>query len=90
MVLARIWEARADLDRASYHAEEMLALTTGIPEATWRALALETGARIAALRGASVLAMGYIEKALTLVASSRIPVAAWRVHASATIFLCRA
>jgi hypothetical protein len=41
--LAQLWIARPDLDRASHHANEMLALSAHRPEATWRALALETG-----------------------------------------------
>jgi hypothetical protein len=53
-------------------------------EMTWRALSLETAARIAALRDSAVEASGYIEEALTLVSGKRIPVAAWQVHATAS------
>ena len=82
--IAKIHEANGDLDRASRHAQAMCDLAMGTAEMTWRALALETAARIAALRNSAVEARGYIEEALTLVSSKRIPVAAWQVHATAS------
>jgi hypothetical protein len=59
-------------------------LAMGTAEMTWRALALETAARIAALRDSAVEASEYIEEVLTLVSRKRIPVAAWQVHATAS------
>ena len=82
--LAKIHEANGDLDRASRHAQAMRDLAMGTAEMSWRALALETVARIAALRDSAVEASRYIEEALTFVSRNRIPVAAWQVHATAS------
>jgi hypothetical protein len=83
-MLAQLWIARLDIERASYHDEWMLSLTHDLPERTWRALALQTGARIAIMRGEPALAYQHIEQALALVFSRWILVAAWQVHATAT------
>ena len=78
--LAHLWIARADLDRASGHANEMLALTEHRPEATWRALALETRARIAMDQRDLARARACIGEALSTIGDLEVPVAAWRVH----------
>jgi DNA-binding winged helix-turn-helix (wHTH) protein len=83
-VLAKIHEANGDLGRANRHAQAMRELAMATAEMTWRALALETAARVAALRDSPVESSGYIEEALTLVSKNRIPVAAWQVHATAS------
>ena len=82
--LAQLWIARADLDRASHHADEMLALSAHRPEATWRALALETRARIAIGQRDLARAHGCVGEALSTIGDLEVPLAAWRVHAAAT------
>jgi DNA-binding winged helix-turn-helix (wHTH) protein len=78
--LAHLWIARADLDRASGHANEMLALTAHQPEVTWRALALQTRARIAMGQRDLARGQGCIGEALSAIAALEVPVAAWKVH----------
>lgn len=82
--LAGVWIARADLGRASEHANEMLALTENRPEATWRALALETGARIAMGQRDFGRAQACVGEALSTIGDLELPLAAWRIHSVAT------
>jgi DNA-binding winged helix-turn-helix (wHTH) protein len=79
-LLAQLWIARADLERASGHANEMLALTADLPEVTWRALALETGTRIAMAERDFARAQSHVAEALSTIEAREVPVAAWRVH----------
>jgi tetratricopeptide (TPR) repeat protein len=85
-VLARLWIARGDHARAAAHADDLLSLTAGGAEATWRALALEVAAQIAMRRRDLPRACEHITEALSVVKRFEVPVAAWRVQALASAF----
>jgi DNA-binding winged helix-turn-helix (wHTH) protein/tetratricopeptide (TPR) repeat protein len=85
-VLAQLWISRGDPDRAGCHAKDLLALTAGGGQATWRALALEVAAQIAMCERDLPRAREHITEALSMVDRFEIPVAAWRVQALAARF----
>ena len=85
-VLAQLWIARGDPARAASHAKDLLALTAGGGQATWRALALEVAAQIAMCERDLPRAREHITEALSVVERFEVPVAAWRVQALAAKF----
>ncbi|TMH71171.1 MAG: hypothetical protein E6H52_20375 [Betaproteobacteria bacterium] len=85
-VLVQLWIARGDPARAGSHAKDLLALTAGGGQATWRALALEVAAHIAMCERDLPRAREHINEALSVVERFEIPVAAWRVQALAAKF----
>jgi tetratricopeptide (TPR) repeat protein len=85
-VLAQIWIAKGDSAHANHHVEELLALTANLPEATWRALALETAARVAMGKRDLALTQAYITKALATIENREGALATWRVHTVAAEF----
>ena len=86
LVLAQLWISRRDPARAGRHAKDLLALTAGGGQATWRALALEVAAQIAMCERDLPRAREHITEALSVVERFEIPVAAWRVQALAAKF----
>jgi DNA-binding winged helix-turn-helix (wHTH) protein/tetratricopeptide (TPR) repeat protein len=84
--LAELWIARENPVRAARHANDLLELTAGGAEATWRALALEVAAQIAMCERDLPRAREHITEALSTVEKFEVPVAAWRVQALATKF----
>jgi hypothetical protein len=81
--LTDVWLANGDLKQAGSEAERFLELTLATPERTWQALAWETGARVAMAGGDHLRARASIQNALSTMEGFEVPLAAWRVHASA-------
>src|SRR6267142_3856795 len=81
--LSEVWLAKGDLMQAEPEAERFLELTLATAERTWQALAWETSARIAMAGGDHHRASTCIDNALSAMEGFEVPLAAWRVHASA-------
>lgn len=69
--------------QAAAHAERFLAHAREMPERTWQALAWEAAARLAMAGADAGRARACIDEALEVMAGFELPVAAWRVHATA-------
>ena len=81
--LTDTWLAKGDLTRARPEAERLLELTLATAERTWQALAWETSARVAMAGGDFHRARACIDNALSTMEDFEVPLAGWRVHASA-------
>jgi hypothetical protein len=81
--LAELWLAKADLQKARTEAEEFLHVTLATAERTWQALAWEVNARVAVADGDMAGAQEFIAKGLSAVEGFEVPLASWRVHATA-------
>jgi hypothetical protein len=86
MVLAAFAElrlAQGDLSRAVEEGEAFLTAACSTAERTWQALAWEVNARIALASQDAQRAQDCIRKALTAMDGFEVPLAEWRVHATA-------
>ena len=81
--LSEVWLSKGDLARARSEAEQFLALTLATAERTWQALAREASARVAMAEGDRGHARTCVDKAVAAMEGFEVPLAAWRVHASA-------
>jgi len=81
--LAELWLAKGDLAQARQQAERCLAITLASAEHMWQALAWEVNARVAAAERDPTKAQDYISKGLSAMEGFEVPLAAWRVHATA-------
>ena len=81
--LSEVWLAKGDLTRARPETEHFLALTLATAERTWQALAWEVNARVAMADGDRGHARTCVDKAVAAMEGFEVPLAAWRVHASA-------
>jgi tetratricopeptide (TPR) repeat protein len=81
--LTELWLAKGDLQRARTEAERFLQLALATAERTWQALAWEANARIAIAEVDLKGARDCIAKALSTMEGFEVPLAAWRVHATA-------
>jgi len=81
--LTDAWLAKGDLTQARPEAERFLELTLATAERTWQALAWEASARVAMAAGDDHRARTCIARALATMEGFEVPLAAWRVHASA-------
>jgi len=86
--LTELWLARGDLRQARTEAERFLQVTLATAERTWQALAWEANARLAVAELDLEGAQDCITKALSTMEGFEVPLAAWRVHATAAD-LCR-
>ena len=75
--------AKGDLVRASEAGEEFLAITGATAERTWRSLAWEANARIALASFDLRRAQECVAGGLSTMSGFDVPLAAWRVHATA-------
>ncbi len=75
--------AQGNLILAASQAERFLQATLSTAERTWQALAWETGARVASAAEDTDRARACITKALSTMEGFDVPLAAWRVHATA-------
>lgn len=75
--------AQGDVIEAAAEAERFLALTLATAEHTWQTLAWEASARVAMTQGDHGRARTCIDGALAAMEGFEVPLAAWRVHASA-------
>jgi DNA-binding winged helix-turn-helix (wHTH) protein/tetratricopeptide (TPR) repeat protein len=81
--LTELWLAKGDLARAHRQAERLLRFALGNAEHTWRALAWEVNARIAMAESDLTRARDCVAKALQAMGGFEVPLARWRVHATA-------
>ncbi len=81
--LTEVWLKKGDLEKARWEAQEFLTASLNTRERTFQALAWETNARIAMISGDHASVADCIGKALSIVEQWEIPLAAWRVHATA-------
>jgi tetratricopeptide (TPR) repeat protein len=81
--LADLWLEKADLLKARTEADRLLALTQVTEKRTLQALAWEVNTRVAVAEQDFEGAQRSIDNALSTVGSVDVPLAAWRVHATA-------
>jgi hypothetical protein len=81
--LTDMWLAKGDGKQAGLEAGRFLELTLATAERTWQALAWETSARVAMAGGDHQRARTCVDKALSAMEGFEVPLAGWRVHASA-------
>ena len=81
--------ATGDLTQAGAEAERFLELALATAERTWQSLAWEASARVAMAGGDHHRARTCLETALSTMEGFEIPLAAWRVQASAAEFKTR-
>ena len=81
--LAELWLAKRDLAQASAHAQQFLETALGAEERTWQALAWDANARVAMATGDLVRGTECIAKALMTIQKFEVPLAEWRVYATA-------
>jgi tetratricopeptide (TPR) repeat protein len=81
--LTELWLAKGDLAQARPQAEKFLNITLGTAEHTWQALAWEVNARVALAELDMTRARDCIINALFAMEGFEVPLAAWRVHATA-------
>ena len=87
--LTELWLAKGDLQRARTEAKRFLQLTLATAERTWQALAWEANARIAIAEVDLEGARDCTAKALSTMEGFEVPLAAWRVHATAAELFAR-
>jgi tetratricopeptide (TPR) repeat protein len=75
--------ARADLDRARPQAKRFLEITLATADRMFQALAWEANARVAMAEANLKRAADCIGKAVATIEGFEVPLAAWRVHATA-------
>jgi hypothetical protein len=81
--LTELWLAQGDLARARPQAEKFLKIALASAEHTWQALAWEVNARIAMAERDLTAARLCVAKALLATRGFEVPLARWRVHATA-------
>jgi hypothetical protein len=81
--LTDAWLGKGDLKQARAEAERFVAATLTTAERTWQALAWEASARVAMAEGDRGHARTCVDKAVAAMERFEVPLAAWRVHASA-------
>jgi predicted ATPase len=83
LALTELWLKKGDLQKARWEAQEFLTASLRTRERTYQALAWEANARVTFMAGDHAATEECINKALSIVGGWEIPVAAWRVHATA-------
>lgn len=76
--------AKGDLTQARLEAERFLKVTLVSEERTWRALAFEANARVGIAEGDLARALDCIKQATQEMEGFEAPLAAWRIHATAS------
>jgi DNA-binding winged helix-turn-helix (wHTH) protein/tetratricopeptide (TPR) repeat protein len=84
LALAELWLGKGDLARAKSQAEKFLGVTLETAEHTWQARAWQINAQVAMAQDQLDRAGDCIDKALSTMDGFEVPLAAWRVHATAT------
>jgi hypothetical protein len=82
--LTELWLAKRDIAQARVQAERFLEVTLATAERTFQALAWEANARVAMAERDLKRAQDCLAKALATMDGFEVPLAAWRVHATAT------
>ncbi|MGO9241481.1 MAG: ATP-binding protein [Bryobacteraceae bacterium] len=81
--LTELWLAERDLTLARPQAERFLSLTLTTAQRTWQALAWEANSRVAQAELDVPRAQDCIDQALSIMEGYELPLAEWRVHATA-------
>jgi len=81
--LTELWLAKGDLAQARSQAEKLLKIALATAEHTWQALAWEMNARVAMAAHDLTRAQDCIANGLSAMEGFEVPLAAWRVHATA-------
>jgi len=81
--LTELWLGRGNLAQARPQAERFLKIALATNEHTWQALAWEVNARVAMAELDLTRAQDCIAKGLSAMEGFEVPLAAWRVHATA-------
>ena len=81
--LTEVWLAKGDLAQSRAQAERFLRIALATAERTWQTLVWEVSARIAMAELDMARAHDCIAKGLSTMEGFELPVAAWRVHATA-------
>ena len=81
--LTELWLAEGDLAQARPQAERFLGITLTTGHRTWQALAWEANARVALTERDAPRAQECIAEAFSTMEGFELPVASWRVHATA-------
>jgi len=81
--LTELWLAKGDLAQARPQAERFLKIALATTEHTWQALAWEVNARVAMAALDQTRAQDCIANGLSAMEDFEVPLAAWRVHATA-------
>ena len=82
--LTELWLANGDLNQARRQAESFLQIALATAEHTWQALAWEVNARIALVDLDLARTQDCIAQGLSAIEGFEVPLAAWRVHATAS------
>jgi DNA-binding winged helix-turn-helix (wHTH) protein len=83
MANTEVWLSRGDVEKARVEAEQLLKVCLATEERTFRALALEANARVAMAEGELQKAQDCINQAVQAMEGYEVPLAHWRVHATA-------
>jgi DNA-binding winged helix-turn-helix (wHTH) protein len=83
LALTEVWLGKKDLIRARQEAERFLNTATATAERTWQALAWEVNARVAMAEIDLKRAQDCVSRALGAMEGFEVPLAGWRVHATA-------
>jgi hypothetical protein len=81
--LTDLWLAQGDLAQARPQAERFLQVTLATAERTWQALAWDANTRVAMAASSMARAHECLANALSTMEGFEVPLAAWRVHATA-------
>jgi hypothetical protein len=81
--MTELWLAKDDRAQARFWAEQLLQTSLATAERTWQALAWEANARVALSNRDRARAQQCIAQALSTVEGFEVPLARWRVHATA-------
>ena len=81
--LTDLWLAQGDLAPARPQAERFLQVTLATAERTWQALAWDANTRVAMAESNMARAHECLTNALSTMEDFEVPLAAWRVHATA-------
>jgi predicted ATPase len=82
--LTELWLAKGDLAQAQKQADRFLKIALSTAEHTWQALAWEVNARVAMAALQQTRAQDCIARGLAAMEGFEVPLAAWRVHATAS------
>jgi hypothetical protein len=83
LALTEVWLGKKDLIRARQEAKRFLNNATATAERTWQAKAWEVNARVAMAESDLTLAKDCVFRALGTIEGFEVPLASWRVHATA-------
>jgi DNA-binding winged helix-turn-helix (wHTH) protein len=81
--LTELWLAKGDRVRARLEGERLLEMSLATEERTWQGLAWEINARVALASRDEARARDCIARGVSTVQGFEVPLAAWKVHATA-------